>query len=242
VEPRGKRGLDVSTNTPYLTLAGAAGLFAALLVVNGMNSSGDDSDSEYGSGGAATTAPTETSDEPTDSSEPTEPEQTAPTDGGAQLPAKAVFAGHTRKSGPAFAIAVLDGQAAAYFCDGVSAESWLTGETEDGAFSLTGKGSDAASGRLAHHALVGKVTVQGQTYRFSIPNAKPPAGLYRAEAGGETTIGWIILPDGSQVGIESDGGATQPAPPLTPGSTVAVGGEQVEAEKVEGDTEFGSDE
>ena len=48
---------------------------------------------------------------------------------------------------------------------------------------------------------------------FEIDEAKRPAGLYRAR-GSKTTIGWIVLPDGSQVGVQTTGSDSSAAPRL----------------------------
>ena len=50
---------------------------------------------------------------------------------------------------------------------------------------------------------------------FTIAEAKTPAGLYRAR-GAKTTIGWIVLPDGSQVGIQTTGEESSPGPGARP--------------------------
>src|SRR5215207_6561885 len=54
------------------------------------------------------------------------------------------------------------------------------------------------------------------------------------------TIGWIVLPDGSQVGIEArDDGTSTPAPKLDPDQPdVEVNGESVTAKPVEGDEDI----
>jgi hypothetical protein len=53
-----------------------------------------------------------------------------------------------------------------------------------------------------------------------------------------TRIGWIVLPDGSQVGIRNDGGTRTPAPTLDPATAQArdVNGEVVQADRVSGST------
>jgi hypothetical protein len=236
----------VNGKTPYLTLAGVAAIFVVLLVVNMTAASGGSGGSgEYGSGSAQSepdeAAPDETEAEP-DEAEPdeneAEPEENEE-GGGAAFPHKAVYAGHTAEHGPALAVAILDEDAAAYFCDGVSAEAWMKGSAKDGEILLSGSHGASIDGRMRGNALTGRVTVDDQSYQFTIKPADPPAGLYRADLGdGDTTIGWIVLPDGSQVGIQESGSETEPAPELTPGGVVDVNGQSVEPQVVQGDADF----
>ena len=83
-----------------------------------------------------------------------------------------------------------------------------------------------------------KLTMQLEWIRLArrrLTEAEPPAGLYRAR-GSKTAIGWIILPDGSQVGIQTTGEESAPAPKLDPDNPeVTVDGEQLQGEPVSGD-------
>jgi hypothetical protein len=179
-------------------------------------------------------APTETGEAPTTTAPPVaEPPAAA-------LPAEAVYAGNAADSPLAIAVAVKGEDASAYLCDGANVESWLKGTALDGTVELTSKdGATTLTAGLQGEALAGTITVAGQKQDFSIAVAAPPAGLYRGE-GGETTVGWIILPDGTQVGIARTPGGTAPAPALDPAKGAAVvGGARVAAEKVTGDTTFG---
>jgi hypothetical protein len=79
--------------------------------------------------------------------------------------------------------------------------------------------------------------LRGRTLHFAINAAGPPAGLYRSASSGRT-IGWIVLPGGSQVGVDNDG-TPAPAPKLDPESRVAsVDGVQVTAQSISGDETF----
>jgi hypothetical protein len=74
--------------------------------------------------------------------------------------------------------------------------------------------------------------------RFEIKEAEKPAGLYRA-SGSKTTIGWIVLEDGSQVGVQSTGSETSAAPQLDPENPqVTVDGENLNAAPVNGDEDL----
>lgn len=182
-----------------------------------------------------TTAPPATSEAPPE--EPEEPEEPE----GPQFPGEVVYAGTAVESkGLAIAIAVKGEDAAAYLCDGSEIEAWMKGKAVDGKISLTTDDDSAVlEGSLADGELVeGEGNVNGQEFTFSLDVAEPPAGLYRGEIG-DATIGWIVLPDGNQVGIASSPDGSGPAPELDPDEGgVEVGGEEVEAVPVTGDSEF----
>ena len=128
-------------------------------------------------------------------------------------------------------------KAAAYLCDGESVESWLRGTVEDGdTLSLRNKnGSNELEARLDDGRLEGKVDLNGDELEFTLDKAEKPAGLYRAR-GAKTTIGWIVLPDGSQVGVQTTGEESTPAPELDPAQPeVTVDGEALTGEPVSGD-------
>ena len=74
--------------------------------------------------------------------------------------------------------------------------------------------------------------------KFEIDEAKKPAGLYRAH-GSKTTIGWIVLEDGSQVGIQTAGADSAAAPELNPESPQATAnGENLDAKPINGDKDL----
>jgi hypothetical protein len=155
------------------------------------------------------------------------------------LPAEAVYAGRAADSPLAIAVAVEGDEAAAYLCDGASVEAWLKGTAKDGVVELSSNdGATTLTASLSGESLAGTVTIAGQPQDFTIPVAPAPAGVYRGE--GAATIGWIIMPDGTQVGIARTSSGVAPAPPLDPAKgSVTVGGTRVAAEKVTGETTFG---
>jgi hypothetical protein len=80
----------------------------------------------------------------------------------------------------------------------------------------------------------GTIQVESDTLEFEIDEAKEPAGLYRAR-GSKTTIGWIVLQDGSQVGVQTTGSDSSAAPQLDPENPqVTVAGESLDAAPVNG--------
>jgi hypothetical protein len=154
-------------------------------------------------------------------------------------PDKVVYAGRTSDGSLALAIAVLNGKAAAYLCDGRQVEAWLRGETDEDELSLTSRAGAKVEAKLKGKHLKGSIELSRHRFTFSITEATKPAGLYRAR-GSKTTIGWIVLPNGSQVGVATDSdGNSAPAPKLDPNSgQVGANGEELTAEPVTGDTDI----
>ena len=162
---------------------------------------------------------------------PIKPASTAP----AEPPA--VYAGRTNEREASLAIATNDDRAAAYVCDGRRLEAWLTGIYRNGQLVLRSKTGERLTGTVTDTTATGTFTLSGRTLRFAIPKAGPPAGLYRAR-NSTSTIGWIVLPDGKQVGVDNDG-TPGPAPPLdTTTRAATVNGVAVTAQAVIGDETF----
>jgi hypothetical protein len=160
-------------------------------------------------------------------------------DAGTPIPAQAKYTGKTsgRKAGEAsVAVAVKDGKASAYLCDGKKLESWLKGDVQGSSVTLTGKNGSLA-GRYENGQLTGNVTVDGLSWTFSATPSKSPAGVYRARQG-TADAGWIVYPDGTQTGVQNIGGTASPAPALDPAAGNAVlGGNTVPVQSIEGGDE-----
>ncbi|ETK31210.1 hypothetical protein [Microbispora sp. ATCC PTA-5024] len=136
-------------------------------------------------------------------------------------PKKADYAGVAQGNGGLVAIAVRDGRAVAYFCDG-RIESWLKGTAADDTVVLKGRHS-LITAALGKGRAQGKIQFGDATWRFVAPLVRKPSGLYRATAvvrGAKIVGGWIVLPDGQEVGRVGIGGSGEPAPAFTPGSPV----------------------
>lgn len=191
------------------------------------------------SAGTAVPAATETSGQPPPATSQA-PAQTTTAAPAPQFPAEVVYAGRANTSRLAIAVAVKGEQAVAYLCDGRNVEAWLRGTATQGKVDVSTKdGSGRLTAALDGQNLTGVATIGGREYPFTIGVAAAPAGLYRGD-GGSTTIGWIVLPDGSQVGIATTGGSSEPAPELnTQAGAVTVDGRQIDADKVAGDETFG---
>ena len=214
--------------SPLVTLTATAVGLVALLVVNSTQTPASSSTPAP----VATTAPTPTVTSSTPTPTPTPTPSATPTQ---QI--SAAYAGRTTGREASLAVAVKGGRAAAYLCDGRRVEAWLTGTFTSGRVALRSRTGDELAATLTGTKLTGVVTVRGRQLRFAIGKAGPPAGLYRAKTS-KSTIGWIILPDGTQVGIDNDG-TPAPAPRLDPqAGTATVGGTAVTASSVTGDETF----
>ncbi|GAA4000482.1 hypothetical protein [Streptomyces plumbiresistens] len=148
------------------------------------------------------------------------------------------YAGRTTDDSASVAVTLRDGKAIAYFCDGRAKESWLKGDVEDdGTMKLTGKHGAELNGTLKEGKRIsGTVDIDGGQYAFTADKAKKPSGLYRATAtvrGAKVDGGWIVLPDGRQVGILTRDGESSPAPRIDPETgAVTIDGQQLTARPV----------
>jgi len=122
-------------------------------------------------------------------------------------------------------------------CDGRSVESWLTGSASRDTATLTG-GADRLVAQVAAGGLHVIGTVRGRPVDVSASLASAPAGLYRLDADNGTTVGWIVQPDGTQVGLLVRRGAAEPAPALVPGQAVTLDGRTATPKEVSGDDRF----
>ncbi|MEV0323392.1 hypothetical protein ACIBKX_26215 [Streptomyces sp. NPDC050658] len=198
---------------PLYTLLG--GLLLALFMLS-LNATTGTGSTSYGEGSSGSTSPAPATSEPaaSPSKEPT------PKEPAEKPPAKAEYAGRTDDDTSAVSISVRDGKAIAYFCDGKNTESWLKGDVEDdGSMRLTGKHGAKLDGDLDGDQVRGTVDIDKRTWDFTAKKATKPSGLYRATTevrGAKIDGGWIVLPDGQQVGILKSDGKPRPAPRLDP--------------------------
>lgn len=153
-------------------------------------------------------------------------------------PARADYAGRVVGGGASVAVSVRDGHAIAYLCDGKKVEAWLQGGTTGGKLDLKGANGAGLTGSFDATAVTGTVTAAGKSWQFTAPTAKKPAGLYRATPkvrGKAAKVGWIVQPDGSQVGILTTDQDSVAAPALDPAAARAtVDGAPVTAEAISG--------
>jgi hypothetical protein len=151
----------------------------------------------------------------------------------------AAYAGRTAGNEATIAIAVKDGKAVAYLCDGERIEAWLEGTVDGFTLSMHGPDGATVTGDVSEGAVFGEATVQDRRWPYSAALATPPAGTYRGRvsvAGVQKRIGWNVLPDGSVTGIVSDANGMARAPLLDPAArTASLDGVPVEVELVIGE-------
>jgi hypothetical protein len=225
----------VKIKGPFLTLTAgavlAAGVFGFSTAAARVKT--PPADAQRGVSAGTSQAPTAT---------PTAPETSAPpsTDAPATAP-NVTYAGSVNGGGSSLAIATKNGSAIAYLCNGKRIEAWLRGTAANGKLSLTGTqasltGTYNTATKTA--TATGSVTAAGKTSKFSLRAVAAPSGLYRATAtvrNAQLVGGWIVLADGSQVGIVSIAGVPAGAPTLdTAARTATVEGMPVTAEPVTG--------
>lgn len=238
----------MSRNSPLVTLLAGGALGVGLLVASMAATpeepaAGDEPAADATESPAAepteaaedpeATEPNEPPDEDVDEAEPDDsPEATEPP---ADAPEPVTYVGYVDDGTASVAVIVDGDEAIAYVCDGVSREAWLSGAAADGELELTG---DQGSLSATYDGFVaeGETTVDGQTWTFSIAQVDPPEGLYRFAdtiAGGADVVGgWIVLPNGDQVGLVNVDGESQPADQIdVETGQVTVEGEVVTAER-----------
>lgn len=106
---------------------------------------------------------------------------------------------------------------------------WLNGTAADGRMKLTGKKGEVLTGSFGDGVASGEMVVGQRRWKFTAKQTgKPDPVLYRATAQQRRAGvdgGWIMLPDGSQIGVVTRDGTPVSAPPLDPafGTTVLDG-------------------
>jgi len=204
--------------TPYITLLTGAALGAVLLVASMLATP----KAPASPVAAATPAPAAAS-----AAQPSPASATPTVTAVANVPARANYAGEVNGGGASVAISIHHGQAIAYVCNGSVIEAWLKGTAAGGHLTMTGKGRARLSATYRSKRAVGHVVAHGIRYTFSAPAVHKPSGLYRAIAivrGAKIKAGWIVLPDGTQVGsLEPNADAAAPSATRAPMLDVATG-------------------
>jgi hypothetical protein len=228
----------VKHRSPLLTLAAVAVAFAIMFTVNMLASPPGSSSTGTATPAAPTTASTSPGSQETATAAASPSPSATKSAEDSKFPQKVVYAGRAEDGAGAIAVAVLGTQAAAYFCDGRSVESWFRGTVTGSDISLKSKDGATLQASLDGDHLKGSLRIKNERVRFEINKAKKPAGLYRAR-GSKTTIGWIVLEDGSEVGVQTTGQDSTPAPELDPENPqVTVDGTELDAAPVNGDEDL----
>jgi len=150
------------------------------------------------------------------------------------VPPQADYVAQVNGGGAAVAISVHKGKAVAYVCNGHAVAAWYRGSAANGKLNLTGKNGARLSVDYRSGKAKGSLTADGVQYSFSapmvhgvVPTGQRPPGLYEATAtvdGVSIKAGWIVLPDGSQVGsVEYDPGSAIPPTAQAPLLNLATG-------------------
>ena len=224
--------------SPLLTLAAVAVAFAIMFTVNMLASPPGSSSTGTATPAAPTTASTRPGSQEAGTAAASPSPSATKSAEDSKFPQKVVYAGRAEDGAGAIAVAVLGTQAAAYFCDGRSVESWFRGTVTGSDISLKSKDGATLQASLDGDHLKGSLRIKNERVRFEINEAKKPAGLYRAR-GSKTTIGWIVLEDGSEVGVQTTGQDSTPAPELDPENPqVTVDGTELDAAPVNGDEDL----
>jgi hypothetical protein len=196
---------------PLLTLLAVAVLGGALLTLNIVNSPANSTGTPTA---AAESQPTAAAAPP-----PAAPPATSAPPAAAAVAEKA-YAGRSAGNEVTVAIAVKDGRAVGYVCDGKKIEAWLEGTLAGSDLALKSKdGKSTIAGTADDKQSFGTVAVNGKEWPFAAKAASSPAGLYEGRAqvrGVLNRIGWIMLPDGSQTGVWNRGTEEVAAPVLDP--------------------------
>lgn len=140
--------------------------------------------------------------------------------------AEAAYTGRTAGNEVTVAVAVKDGRAVAYVCDGKKVEQWFEGTVTGADLELSGSdGKTTLTATASEKAVLGTVTVGGKERPFAAAGVAAPAGLYEGNAavkGVLTRIGWIVDGQGNVTGVANAGGKRQPAPELDPADPTAA--------------------
>jgi len=204
---------------PLLTLGAVAVLGGTLLVVSSVT----DPAAQAPPVPAVAAAPAATVPAPPD---PT----IDPTAAAEEPPAvvETVWAGRSSGNEVTVAIAVKDGRAVAYVCDGDQVEAWLEGTLTGSELTLEGADGATLTGTVDAAAALGSVAVGGGQWPYAAKVVQAPEGLYDGRAnvdGVAVRIGWIAL-DGTVTGGGRAAGQVVEAPafdPTEPDDTVLDG-------------------
>jgi hypothetical protein len=136
--------------------------------------------------------------------------------------AEKAYTGRSSGDEVTVAIAVKDGRAVGYVCDGKKIEAWLEGTLAGDQLDLkSANGKVTVTGVVDEEKSVGDVTVNGKTWAYATDAVEVPAGLYEGRGnvdGVVTRIGWVVEKDGRVTGGRVNEGSEEPlpAPPLDP--------------------------
>jgi hypothetical protein len=200
---------------PLLTLLAVVVLGGALLTVNLLGDPGNKNAEPKPAAAAAAPATVQKAE----SAPPAAPAPPAAV-------AEKAYAGRSSGNEVTVAIALKDGHAVGYICDGKKTEAWLEGSVTGSDVSLkSADGKSTIVGTVDEVKSLGTVAVGAKQWPFAANAASLPAGLYEGRVsvkGVLNRIGWIVLQDGTQTGLRRQGLEELAAPVLDPADPQAV--------------------
>jgi hypothetical protein len=220
----------MSYKGPFATLLAGSAVTAVLIGLSFR--AGPAPQPAAAAGTALPTVPAATTLLPTPATTPATPKRPAPVN--------ATWAGKVADGRSTLAIAVTNGTAVAYLCDGNRIEEWLRGTARDGQLRLTAvKGGGSLTGTFRADRAQGTVTDANRARGFDIAAVAAPSGLYRSAVklrNASIVGGWIVLADGRQVGLATvDGAPVRPSRLDLATGTATVSGGSVHPARLGGD-------
>ncbi len=207
---------------PLITLGAVAALAGGLLLVNNVNATAGGPPIPT-AGSAVAAPPAAQPAAPPDLGQAAAP---AAPPAAPALPAEVAYTGRSAGNEVTIAIAVKDGKAVGYVCDGEEIEAWIEGTVTGSDLNLSGAdGGNVLTATATDKAVLGTVTVAGEERPFAAEGVAAPAGLYEGSAtvrGALTRIGWIVDEEGDVTGVANSRGTRRPAPALDPADPTAA--------------------
>jgi hypothetical protein len=204
---------------PLATLVSVVLLGAVLLVANMMSTP----KAAPAAAPAASAASAEAEAAPSAEAAPAE-EGDAPGAAAAPVVAEKAYTGRSAGNEVTVAIAVKDGKAVAYACDGKKIEAWMEGSLAGDQLTLQGKTSSLTA-TVSEKATLGSITVDGKEWPFAAKGVRAPAGLYEGRGvlkGVAARVGWIVEDNGKVTGTANLNGERETAPAIDPAAPAAI--------------------
>jgi hypothetical protein len=118
----------------------------------------------------------------------------APAPAAAPAVTQKAYTGRTAGNEATVAVAVNDGKATAYVCDGKNIEAWLSGSLDGDRLSLAGR-TGSLTATLTDRATLGTVVVDGVAWPFSAAGVAQPSGVTTGRASLSDVaarVGWTV--------------------------------------------------
>ena len=118
----------------------------------------------------------------------------APAPAAAPAVTQKAYTGRTAGNEATVAVAVNDGKATAYVCDGKNIEAWLSGSLDGDRLSLAGR-TGSLTATLTDRATLGTVVVDGVAWPFSAAGVAEPSGVTSGRASLSDVaarVGWTV--------------------------------------------------